>query len=248
MKASKPYSIILSFVFLFTLVCVMSTTVLAQQDIVKEKARANSLVDGAWALQFQIRSSFRLNDFQGMTFSGKYHLSNKKAIRLGLEFDASISSGTDEQYHVSPYDTISTIADIDSSTQSIELVAQYLVYPSPEASANFYFGAGPLVRFFRIDAESELISEYGDTTYISRPINYNKTWAVGINGVIGVEWFAAKNISMLAEYGVALEYRSVKLIRNYVSSRGDSFTRFEDDKKFFEFNPISVKFGLSVYF
>ena len=245
----KPLSldrIVIFVAFLLTLACVIATPAIAQQD--KEKARDNSLYDGAWALQFQISSNFRLYDFQGMAFSGKYHLSDKKAIRLGLEFDASISSGTDEQYHVSPYDTMSTITDIDSNTQSIELIAQYLVYPSPEAEVNFYFGAGPLVEFFRIDAKSEQISEYADTAYMSRPINYNKTWAAGINGVIGVEWFAAKNISLLGEYGVALKYRSVKFIRTYINKGIPYFNRYEYDKEFFEFDPMSVKFGLSAYF
>lgn len=252
MKALTPYRIVLSFVFLFTLACVMSTPALAQRDIIQEKARSNSLVDGAWALQFQISDrGFTLRSFQGLAFSGKYHLSDKKAIRLGLEFDASISSGTHEEYRRTPYDTMSTIADIDSNMQSIEFVAQYLVYPSVEANVNFYFGAGPLVQFFRVDAEPEITSEYVDTTYVSKPINYNKTWAVGINGVIGVEWFATKNISLLAEYGVALKYTSLKFIRSYVYVSKDGlfyFNRYEDDKEFFEFDPMSVKFGLSVYF
>ena len=48
-----------------------------------EKEFENSLVKGAWALQFQVGSNFTLRSFQGDTFSIKKHTSDGKAWRGG---------------------------------------------------------------------------------------------------------------------------------------------------------------------
>ena len=44
-------------------------------------------LEGKFALQFQISDNFNLTNFQGTTFSGKYHFSGSDAIRLGLSLD-----------------------------------------------------------------------------------------------------------------------------------------------------------------
>ena len=56
-------------------------------------------LDGKFALQFRITNNFSLSNFQGTILSGKYHFSNRDAIRLGvsLQFDDSESDEINKQ-------------------------------------------------------------------------------------------------------------------------------------------------------
>jgi hypothetical protein len=71
-------------------------------------------------------------------------------------------------------------------------------------------------------------------------------WAVGINTIIGGEWFAAKNISLLAEYAVRAVYdwQSGTETRVIENTREVIMT----DMKRLIFDAQSVRFGVSLYF
>ncbi|MGB5288021.1 MAG: hypothetical protein WBN42_05990, partial [Ignavibacteriaceae bacterium] len=72
MLINSNIRILLSFLFFFQL---FMSTVFSQSS-----SNLDSL-DGKFALQFQISDNFKLSNFQGTTFSGKYHFGKMDAIR-----------------------------------------------------------------------------------------------------------------------------------------------------------------------
>ncbi len=221
--------------------CLPNTSLFAQ-----ENKRENSLETGAWALQFQISRNFTLSRFEGSVISAKRHFSDKKSLRFGLSLNASISDAEQNSTRVVS-DTLNQINknDGDDNTQNIELNVQYLFYPSPEKEINFFFGVGPMIGFNR--SNSETGSERG----IQNPVEStsqrtSKRWSLGISANLGAEWFATKNISFLAEYGLSLNYIWVKDSRT--DKTAGIVVESENKSKIFNLSATSVKFGLSVYF
>lgn len=206
----------------------------------------NSLETGAWALQFQISRNFTLSRFEGSVISAKRHFSDKKALRFGLSLNALISDAEQNSKQFTS-DTLRQIltADSDSDVQNIELNVQYLFYPSPEKEINLFLGVGPMVGFNR--SNSETGSERGTPNSVeSTSQRTSKRWSLGISANLGAEWFATKNISFLAEYGLSLNYIWVKDSRT--DKTAGIVTEAENKSKILNLSATTVKFGLSVYF
>jgi hypothetical protein len=219
----------------------------AQQVSSENEEHRNSLQEDAWALQFQVGDNFSLKAFQGLAISAKKHWSNTSALRVGIGLSISVGDA-DNVARTLPADTMRQSQDQSSNGQSVDITAQYLLYPNPDASVNVFFGAGPLFRYSRSKLESDLTTISGATTINLRSIGEEHVWAIGASGVVGVEWFAARSISFLGEYAISLEYSSAKQTRTESSTQRVDRTESEYRTKIFRVYPLSVKFGLSVYF
>lgn len=205
-----------------------------------EKKRPNSLKAGAWALQFQITQDFTLKDFQGMLISAKRHYSKGKAIRFGIGLSASLTD-SDDWYRSFQNDTIvgGANSELENNGQSVDLIGQYVIYRPTDAKASFYFGGGLVGSYSR--SKSNSASSSG-----SRNSQTTQNFAIGLSGVFGAEWFATKNIGLLAEYGVTLKYNWTR--SNYKSSSGIFSNTGVRIQRTIGINPAIVKLGLSVYF
>ncbi len=228
---------------LFILVfCMGFGTVYAQTDELPKTDTKNSLVKGAWALQFQINNNFSLSSFQGSTLSAKRHFSNKKAIRFGASLSGSISE--QDQSSITENEIKS-----DENGQGILVNTQYAIFPSPEKSANLFFGAGPFAQFSRSNRISTTSSIFLTSTRVKTKAT---TWAAGISGVLGVEWFATRTISLLAEYNSTFGYNSLsesdKTEQKTSTSRYVVVNENKRNIKGLQLGSGFVKFGLSVYF
>jgi hypothetical protein len=194
-------------------------------------------------LQFQINNNFSLSSFQGATLSAKRHFSNKKAIRLGISLGGGVSDVEDQS------NITGATFGRSGNGQSIGINAQYTIYPSPDKSVNVFFGAGPIVGFSR---SSSTITSTPDSFSSTRNKAEETTWSAGISGILGVEWFATRNISFIAEYASSLGYNSSnrKETAEQKTNTSDYIMTNEIERhtKGFQFNPNAVKFGLSVYF
>jgi len=207
----------------------------------------NSLQEDVWALQFQIADNFSLRAFQGFALSAKKHFSNTSALRVGVGLNISVRDD-DRLDRTLPADTVRQSYDQTSNNQSIDISTQYLLYPNPDADINVFFGAGPLLRFTRNKVETEATNIMGGSTYKSNSVLNEHSWAIGASGLLGVEWFASKNISFLGEYALSLEYYTAKLNRTQSTTASIDRTESEYSTKYFRVYPLLVKFGLSVYF
>jgi len=146
--------------------------------------RANSLHDGAWALQFSFD-----NGFSGGRVAAKYHLSDKHALRAGLSFFAR----TEDTEATEPDDDG---FDISQDNARMDAEVLYARYPRPLAVANFYFGGGPYVQYSERNERRFDINE-GEAT---ERIFESETVEVGLMAILGAEWFPSRAISVHVEY------------------------------------------------
>ncbi len=221
---------------------VLLTVLLVAAGPVISSASDNSLKKCAWAMQFEIGDKIDLSSFQGTTISIKKHYSDKTAFRLGLTAHVEISNSDGTS---SVEDDPTNNSEDNHRSYNLAIVIQRIHYPRPHASANFFWGLGPRADF-----------HYSKETYQDNPVdggaiqsNERKLtgWSLGLSGVLGVEWFAEPNVSILAEYGSSALYGNGKSTRTFTYVPGVREV-YEDSSGSFNFESSSVRFGLSVYF
>lgn len=213
-----------------------------------------NLSDSSRALQFQIGSNFNLSSFQGTVFSYKHHLSKTTALRIGLSVslynnnsDNSLTGFSiqgDSLYQKSK-------GNNDKNTNSIQLSTQHIWYINPGAKFLLYGGAGPFFRYEFMSDKSESINSipYGGLgTSPTKTVTEttSKFFVPGLMGVLGVEWFATKGISLTAEYGLQVSYTWGKIETKNTSSY--SIASSSTKQEGWNMGGSNVKLGLSVYF
>lgn len=169
-----------------------------------------------FALQMQMSGLLNLRPFQGNVLSGKYHISDQSAIRLGFSISNSYSF-----YNV----------EVDEEqgkgqSFSFELNAQYIQYIKTEDDIAVFLGCGP-------SYDKQLYSAY------SSSLRQNN-WSLGIDGIIGVEWFFKRNMSLSAEYGLELNYSETRS-SDYNDPRGNIHKSIGTSSQ------NMFKIGISVY-
>jgi len=205
-----------------------------------EAARGRALTDalhaGAWAIQFGINRDFTLRDFGGAVISIKRQHSRRTAFRLTLDVFASDShnktavtvTGTDSVFSSSR----SEANNREGGRFSVGL--QWMRYLQPSARTAAFFAVGPAGGYARFDSNGR--GFFGKET----------GWHVGVRAGFGVEWFAARTVSLHAEYRVSALRTSTRETRTSRSTgRVSVDTRTNTST---EFSADSVLFGLSVYF
>lgn len=177
---------------------------------------ANALKCGKFAIQFQVGSSFTLRPFSGASFSGKYQLSSESAVRFGI----GINGSTDFENKVNNHDTTK------AQNLDFNLNAQYIRYLKTVEDVSLYAGTGPYYSryFYRSDFSH----------------NRDNDWSIGINFLLGVEWFFKDNMSLSAEYGLLIQY----LKSNSTSYGGENTS---NSKSIIISNGNQFNFGLSIY-
>jgi len=189
---------------------------LINQSSYSQDSTKNSLKESKFALQFQIGTNFTLKDFQGSTLSFKYQIFDESAVRVGFSISSSVETYREENH----------IEEPKQNYFDITLNAQFIKYLKTFEDISLYTGGGP--RFF---------SEY----YTSLPSGYHKYWSLGLDGILGVEWFFKKNMSLSAEYGISIVY--------WVTDINDpsSTSKFYNTKRINIGDNNMLKFGISIY-
>ncbi len=193
-------------------------------------------LDGKFALQFQINENFRLSNFQGSTLSGKYHFSSRDAVRLGLslsfsDFDGKVSSNVLDTINVNTY-------KIDNSSFGITVKAQYIRYIKGTEDISFFAGGGPFIDYFTSTSngnikEKDPVEKYKRT---------DDSYSLGVDLLLGVEWWFHKYMSLSAEYGMKFMYRSRE------SKVEQGVIRKELTENYFRITANNINFGITVYF
>ncbi len=211
--------------------------------------RENSLRDGSWSLQFQIDEDFVLREFNGSSISVKWHTSRHSAWRVGVGARLDFSD-TDQNSTNTTRDPLTSARadDVYSNEQFLELNFQYLRYPRPDADINIFMGVGPVVAFSRDHDELVSFFERPADSVTARTDETRDflSWSVGMSGLLGVEWFAKKSISIHAEYNYAVRF--VWSSRETTRVSGSTISVFDSDTKRWDYVSGAVRFGLSAYF
>ncbi|GMR25468.1 MAG: hypothetical protein BMS9Abin39_0768 [Ignavibacteria bacterium] len=193
-------------------------------------------LDGKFALQFQINENFSLSNFQGTTLSGKYHFSARDAVRLGLSLSFSDSDG---EVSSNALDTINVITNtIDNSSYGITVNTQYIRYIKGTDDISFFAGGGPFIDYSTSTSNGEIREKQPVEKYKSTRDSYS----LGMNLLLGVEWWFHKYMSLSAEYGMKFMYRYRKTINEL------GVVRRELSEKNFRISANIINFGITVYF
>lgn len=210
------------------LVLVVATVMILATSAGASNQTENSLDSGSWALQFRVTENFTLQSFEEGNFSVKRHFSAKSALRLGLGFN--VSSQNDNNNSEAEY-----------AGGGFELSAVYQRYINPESRANLYWGLGPLVDYSSSSSENR-----ADANNWTK--NESSNTLAGVLGVVGIEWFATREISLHAEYRGTTGYSRLwsKAERK---TEGEEVQNSEKKRdRWFLGGGGTVLFGISVYF
>jgi hypothetical protein len=193
---------------------------------------------GKYALQFQVSQNFTLSSFMGSVISGKYHLTNKNAIRIGLGFSSTMGNQSSVTQYSSGASDVNNVSE--GNSQSVDITAQYMITPVISDKIRFYCGAGPKfgLNFSKINNTSNAVNT---SQYIDK--QNTKGYSAGIMCSAGVEWFFSSKMSLCAEYGLTYVYSYAKITGDY----NGSYTATQETYKY-SFDGNNVRFGLSVYF
>jgi hypothetical protein len=220
------------------------------------------LKDGTWALEFGIAGNFTLTSFQGSTIGALYRISDKNAIRGGITINGSTNDGTTSNSG-SLDDTSYGDAAGSSSTKSatVSFVLQYLWYMNPNGPVHLYAGLGPLVSYSYSNSSADYPSTQGiynngsgQQYWIHEKTSSNSTqWGAGGAGILGVEWFACRWLSVHADYNESIQYRwgsnssnqdwSTLTYPNYAPAQSNTSGK----SKGWAVNSSGVAFGLNIY-
>jgi len=192
-------------------------------------------LDGKFALQFQISDNFQLSNFQGTTFSGKYHFGYRSVVRVGFSVNLNNSDGETNQTFLDT--TLTVSSDANQNVFGMTVRTQYIHYIPGMYDIMFFFGGGPFVGFN--NGINEVNYPNYDPTY--RKQTFDDFFA-GMDILVGVEWMFTKNMSLSAEYGIRFSYNSV------MRKLEDDYSIIESTIKRYNIDNGDVNFGISVYF
>jgi hypothetical protein len=184
-------------------------------NLYSQDTSRTSLIKDKFALQFQVNGLY-IHQFQGNSLSFKYHLSDVSALRFGIE----LFGATEIDYR---YNNNSRPK---RENLTVNLKTQYVWYIKTVDDISLYCGTGPFYsRYFRDDKSSSYYN--------------SNSWTVGLQGLLGVEWFFKNNMSLSGEYGIAVGYNN----SNYSVSNGDWIHSVNINLS----SGDQFKIGLSVY-
>ena len=191
-----------------------------------QAAPKNSLVAGAWALQFKVDSDAILSEFGG-SVAIKRHVSDRSAFRVG--FDYGLSTG-DRDWDGERQN--------DRANGMIGMFVDYLRYTDVTSPVNFFWGVGPFGSFYR--SRDTIEQEFSETESVI------KIWNAGISGRVGVEWFATRSLSFHAEYFGTAYYESRTSESTTTHGETSDSSEISDDEWRLSRGPVVL--GLSAYF
>jgi hypothetical protein len=221
----------------------------AQEGESDAPAPKHSLKDGAWALQFQLGSAFSQRSYDDVVIFAKYHLSDKGAIRLGIDIDGDRDFGTLSSHRGKPPDdTLYSSSRHNMNRQGVNLISEYIKYTQIDPQLHFFLGAGPTFGFFRSKWEDNQRATYPPIPRSSIRKWEQYDWSVGISGVLGAEWFPTKRIGVIAEYGVSFDYRYQMRKSEIIGDSPTKSSRYREHMNYFSLDLLAAKIGIAVYF
>jgi hypothetical protein len=220
----------------FFIALIVAATALRAQDA----TTTMWLTDSSRAIQFGVSGNFTLGTFDGKSISFKQHLTDKRAIRIGVSFSGSINkqSSSDESFQNDTLLFRSNTSFPSTHALGLEISTHYLWYMPTADGIFLYCGAGPRGSYSR--------SENVGTTSSEK----SESWTAGACGAAGVEWFIHKRFALHAEYQGYAQYAYTCSSSSYsgTNSSGKYFHSTNSCRNTWNLSSQKVVFGISVYF
>lgn len=217
---------LLSIIFILPYLILYTNSIYSQSN----DSAALSLKKGNAALLFSVGAEFKLGSIDGAMFSGKYHLSDRIALRMGAGINLR-----DKEANYNYHDQGALPISDESSTYTLN---GYLVYYLIKKNIiNPYLALGPIYTYNR---EYELF-QYSDRYERFEGIQRS----VGAGILFGAEWFFTGNMSLFAEYNPSFIHTKSEYYYYGRSSNGDYS---EHEIGTIDQINNSVRLGLGIYF
>jgi hypothetical protein len=191
-------------------------------------------------LQFEVSNDFKLTSFDGVIVSLKYHFSPKFAVRFGAGVNAS-SNDLNVEFK-DYYSGYTGFEPVNDWSHEFIFNSNFLFYPKPNKLFKIFFGIGPRASYMNSNDERIYVDGY-------KGYRESEMWTIGLNGVIGAEWFPLKFLSLFGEYSVYGTYGKSTL-KNYVRNNltGEIVEYYNQYSDNFQFRGNIARLGISVYF
>lgn len=200
----------------------------------------NSLYKGSWSLLFEIGGNFTLRNFKGLMISVKTHFSPKFAIRSGFNINQSVDNEVLD--YKDYYGYAGTNVPINNNSMSFSFLITPLYYFNPGSRVNIFAGIGP-----RADYSHNYYEDYYLDYYL-RYVHVD-SWAIGLEGIVGVEVFPVHYLSLFGEYSASATLGksiSKNTVKDYYTNITQEF--FNYHTTYSRLSADVVRFGLSLYF
>ena len=198
----------------------------------------SSNIFGDHSLQFRVYDFISLSSFKGTLLSYKYHINDESAHRFSasIRYKKYNAEETIERTHT---DSALLDQNRDHNYAYVEIMAEYIKYFNSRNEVKLFMGIGPRISFNLNNYDTDDVSGYG---YSFGKTNKNDLYEIGLTSSFGVEWFFTRNMSLSAEYGLNLMYRSRK------NSFESEVISGSTDETTFRFTGNNINFGISIFF
>ena len=200
-------------------------------DILKKKP---------FALQFAIGNNLTLRNFNNLQLSFKKHFAQNFNIRFGIGVYITKDDRDGEENEFFHYDRTE-----NDFYNYITTVLDLIYYVNPNDMVKAYGGIGPYFSYYESSEKTKRTNQNPSLSTLY--YRYERFISLGANALVGVEWFAAKNFSLFAEYNFTFLYSWIREISQYYDPNG-YFDDTQSEGNRTEFRGNELKFGLSVYF
>ena len=204
---------------------------------------SNSLTGGSTAIQFQTFGGGYRTPFRTSGIYLKHHLSDRSAVRVGVDFNLDASSGD------TPPGTLQSSAE-DNEYYSVAVAGEFTRYIDASGQVTVFVGLGPYWQRGRSFNERWQTDINGTSIYTSHSKYEARTWEVGGSVTLGFEWFFRRKLSLLGRVGASVGFGEKHSINQYEASDGvNSYSdtrRFDSDTS--TAGSSNAALGLSVYF
>lgn len=165
--------------------------------------------NGSQALEFGLSGLFNIGSYVGNAIALKKFSSPSRATRYVLNINGSgyNLSGKEHEVDYNPHPADSTIdsTNYDYTTkrnsQDIFVSVQWIKYHQPYGNLSLLFGVGPLIGFDQSTRENvkDPRTRIGENDWYDSKSG-STAFYLGVNPVVGIEWFLHKNVSLHSEY------------------------------------------------
>jgi hypothetical protein len=188
-------------------------------------------------------------DYSGIEFAFSRFMTPNSALRLSLGVgERDRSYGDDLLFQNESMDFMfDNFRRMDFT--SVNLALQYLTYTSSRPVPRFYIGVGPRFTFNETMPDVIVTDVYYPYDWISAvSFDNNSMVSAGIAGTLGMEFFFGRNVSLMAEYGIAIENRWYLFEIDYYDDWGYRFSETESFSDGLHVDNSHIKLGVSLYF
>jgi len=190
------------------------------------------------------------DEYGGIRLSMMKYYSKHNAVRFNLGFiDRMHDHSSDLIFNDHGY-SISFINGHNFDLSGVNLSVQYMFSPRPRGNMNFFWGIGP--RLSIEDVNTDFVLTYYDGFPYSWAddvdIDNNTLIGLGVEASVGMEWFLARNFSLLLEYGFTLQNEWYVLDLDYYDYYGYHHSDFETFDDGLHFDASRIKLGAAFHF